>query len=90
MVTFLVLNTAGVTLLPTTVMSIRQALGSEHPLDFVFIGIFATICASFTGIMLDRFYRKKKRIKVIYYRGGKVYSALFFCGKVQKLHFRLK
>lgn len=61
MVTFLVLNTAGVTLLPTTVMSIRQALGSKHPLDFVFIGIFATICASFVGLMLDRHYRRKKK-----------------------------
>lgn len=59
MVTFLVLNTAGVTLLPTTVMSIRQALGSKHPLDFVFIGILATICASVTGLLLDRFYRRK-------------------------------
>ena len=61
MVTFLVLNTAGVTLLPTTVMSIRQALESKNPLDFVFIGIFATICASVTGLVLDRFYRRKRK-----------------------------
>ena len=61
MVTFLVLNTAGVTLLPTTVMSIRQALGSKNPLDFVFIGIFATICASFVGLIADRIIRRKKK-----------------------------
>ena len=61
MVTFLVLNTAGVTLLPTTVMSIRQSLGSKNPLDFVFIGIFSTICASFTGLLLDKFYRRKRK-----------------------------
>ena len=61
MVTFLVLNTAGVTILPTTVLSIRKALGSKNPLDFVFIGIFSTICASITGLLLDRYYRRKRK-----------------------------
>ena len=61
MVTFLVLNTAGVTLLPTQVMSIRQALGSKNPLDFVFIGIFATFCASLVGLTIDRFIRRKAK-----------------------------
>ena len=61
MITFLVLNTAGVTLLPTTVMSIRQSLGAKNPLDFVFIGIFATACASFVGLSVDRIIRRKKR-----------------------------
>ncbi len=63
MVTFLVLNTAGVTLLPTSVLAIRQQLGSQNPLDFVFLGILATICASISGliadkIMRDRYYAK--------------------------------
>lgn len=61
MITFLVLNTAGVTLLPTTVLSIRKALGSKHPLDFIFIGIIATFCASIVGLTLDKFYRRKRK-----------------------------
>lgn len=60
MVTFLVLNTAGVTLIPTSVLAIRQQLGSNNPLDFVLLGIFATICASISGLIADKMLRRKR------------------------------
>ena len=43
MVTFLVLNTAGVTLVPTTVLALRDSLGSSNPADFMMIGLIGTL-----------------------------------------------
>lgn len=54
MVTFLVLNTAGVTIIPTTIIALRHNAYSEDPLSFVGCAILATICASFGGLLLDR------------------------------------
>lgn len=58
MITFLVLNTSGVTLIPTTVIAIRQSLGSTNPTDFILVGIMATIFASIGGLVADRMLRK--------------------------------
>ena len=62
MVTFLVLNTAGVTIIPTSVLAIRQMYGSSNPADFVLLGIFSTFMACVAGLWLDRVL-KKRRIK---------------------------
>ena len=61
MVTFLVLNTAGVTLLPTTVMAIRQSYGAVNPVDFLPLAIIGTICSCIGGLLLDYLFRKIKR-----------------------------
>ena len=61
MVTFLVLNTAGVTLLPTTVMAIRHSYGSINPVDFLPYAIIGTICSCIGGLLLDYLFRKLKR-----------------------------
>lgn len=61
MVTFLILNTAGVTLIPTTVISIRSALGSANPADMILLPIFATFTSCLSGLLVDYYYRKKKR-----------------------------
>lgn len=63
MVTFLVLNTAGVTLIPTTVIAIRQAYGSSNPTDFMIFGIIGTICSCIAGLLADRIYRLKNKRK---------------------------
>ena len=64
MITFLVLNTAGVTLLPTTVISIRSEYGAKYPTDFVFYAIISTILACVFGLLADKIcrrpYRKEK------------------------------
>ncbi len=59
MVTFLVLNTGGVTLIPTTVLAIRSKYGSLHPFDFVWIGIVSTMFACLIGLLSDALFRRQ-------------------------------
>ena len=61
MVTFLILNTAGVTLIPTTVIALRQAYGATNPTDFMIYGIIGTVCSCISGLVLDRIFRKKNK-----------------------------
>lgn len=61
MVTFLILNTAGVTLIPTTVIAIRQAYGASNPTDFMIYGIIGTLCSCVAGLLVDRIFRKKSK-----------------------------
>ena len=60
MVTFLVLNTAGVTIIPTTVISIRSALGSNNPSDMIFLPIIATFFSCLAGLFVDYLCRRNK------------------------------
>lgn len=61
MVTFLVLNTGGVTIIPTTIIGLRNAYGSANPTDFMIYAIIATSIASIVGLIVDRMvnYRDK-------------------------------
>ena len=58
MITFLVLNTAGVTLFPTTVISIRKSYGSNNPTDFVLFAILSTLCSCVFGFLADKILNK--------------------------------
>ena len=58
MITFLVLNTPGVTLIPTTVISIRKSFGSKTPTDFVLFAIISTLCACIFGLLADKILRR--------------------------------
>ena len=60
MVTFLVLNTAGVTIIPTTVISIRSALGSVNPTDMILLPVIATFISCVVGLLVDAHFRKKR------------------------------
>ena len=64
MITFLVLNTAGVTLLPTTVISIRKSYGSKTPTDFVLYAIISTLAACVFGLLADRILRRPYKVKL--------------------------
>ncbi len=61
MITFLVLNTGGVTIVPTTVLALRLAQGSMNPSEIIVPGIIATFCSSVGGLLLDYYIRKKRR-----------------------------
>ena len=61
MITFLVLNTAGVTIVPTTVLALRIAHGSANPSEIILPGVIATFCSSIGGLLLDYFIRKRNR-----------------------------
>lgn len=61
MITFLVLNTGGVTLIPTTVIALRMMYGSKNPTEIIITSILATMVSSISGLILDYFIRKKNR-----------------------------
>ena len=56
MVTFLVLNTAGVTLFSTTLVAMRSSFHSIDVMGFLPYAIVSTLFASFIGIMVDRWW----------------------------------
>lgn len=59
MITFLVLNTAGVTIIPTTVLALRIAHASNNPSEIIIPGVIATFCSSLGGLLLDYLIRKR-------------------------------
>ena len=60
MITFLVLNTAGVTLFSTSIIAIRAAFHSQDVLAFMPFAILATFFASFVGLMVDRWWNYRE------------------------------
>ena len=60
MITFLVLNTGGVTLIPTTVIALRIMHGSVNPTEIIITSILATSISSISGLLLDYFIRRRK------------------------------
>lgn len=54
MITFLVINTSGLTLIPTTIISLRMMYGSSNPTRIVFACILSTIFSTIGGIIIDR------------------------------------
>lgn len=62
MITFLVLNTAGVTIVPTTVLALRIAYGSLNPSEIILPGTIATFCSCIGAVTIDYFIRKRGKI----------------------------
>lgn len=60
MVTFLVLNTGGVTIIPTTIISLRMLHGSKNPTEIIITAVIATMFACISGLILDKILRSKK------------------------------
>lgn len=54
MATFIILNTASIQIIPTTVIAIRMSLGSTEPTKIIFAVWVSTICAAFVGIMVTK------------------------------------
>lgn len=59
MITFLVLNTARVTIVPTTVLALRIAHGSANPSEIILPGAIATFCSCIGAVTIDYFIRKR-------------------------------
>lgn len=59
MITFLVLNTSGVTIVPTTILALRKATGSSDPTKVLPLCIMATTASTIGGLTLDYFIRRK-------------------------------
>ena len=60
MVTFLVLNTAGVTLVPATVIAYRAAAGSRNPSEIVAATLAASLCSTVLALTLDAILRRRR------------------------------
>lgn len=60
MITFLVLNTSGVTIIPTTIISLRMMYGSTNPTEVVFACILATFISTIGGLMIDRLLARRR------------------------------
>ena len=61
MITFLVLNTSGVTIIPTTVIALRLAYNSSNPSGIILTSLIATSLASIAGLTLDYLIRRKHK-----------------------------
>ena len=59
MITFLVMNTSGLTIIPTTVISLRMLHGSSNPTEIVITSIIATLISTIAGLLADYYFRKK-------------------------------
>lgn len=59
MITFLVLNTGGVTLVPTTVIALRAMHKSANPSEIILTSILATLCSNISGLIYDYIKRRK-------------------------------
>ena len=55
MMTLIVLNTASLQIIPTTVIAIRSSLGSNNPTKIIFPVWISTICAAIVGIISTKF-----------------------------------
>lgn len=55
MMMLIVLNTASLQIIPTTVLAIRSSLGSSNPNMIIFPVWIATICAAIVGIIATKF-----------------------------------
>jgi len=77
MVTFLAINTAGLTLIPATAIAVRAASGSSNPAIIIGTTIFGALCATVAGVsaakIIEKFYLEswsffdwfKKNLKII-------------------------
>lgn len=58
MCTLLAINTASITLIPTTIIAIRMQYGSTSPFEIVGTTLMASFIATTVALILDRIYRR--------------------------------
>ena len=58
MCTLLAINTASITLIPTTVIAVRMQYGSAHPTSVVSTTLLATTIGTIAAVILDRLFRR--------------------------------
>jgi len=58
MITFILLNTSGLTLLPTTVISLRSMYKSINPTQIIVPTIIVTLISTISAIILDKMFNR--------------------------------
>lgn len=61
MITFLVLNTTGFTIVPTTIISLKMMHGSSNASEIIFPCFLASLISTVGGLIVDRFFARKDR-----------------------------
>lgn len=61
MITFLVMNTSGLTIVPTTIISLRMMYGSTNPTDIVLPCFVASLVSLVGAILIDRIIAKRSK-----------------------------
>ena len=59
MAMFIVINTASLQLIPTTVIAIRSSMGSDNPTKIIIPVWFATVCAAITAVTVTKILIKR-------------------------------
>lgn len=67
MITFLAINTAGLTLIPASAIAIRAAAGSANPTLIIGTSIFGALCATITGVIAAKTFAKLAGGKEIFF-----------------------
>ncbi|WP_066193135.1 MULTISPECIES: nucleoside recognition domain-containing protein [Gracilibacillus] len=60
MITFLIINTSSITLVPTTVIAIRMEYDSLAPTEIVVSTIIASVITTVVAVFIDRWFRKSQ------------------------------
>ena len=58
MIMLIVMNTASIQIIPTTIIAIRSSLGSENPTSIIVPVWIATICAAIAGVTVSKLFIK--------------------------------
>ena len=58
MITFLAINTAGMTIIPATAIAVRAAAGSADPTIIIATSLFGSTCATIVGITVAKLFEK--------------------------------
>ena len=61
MITFLVLNTSGVTLIATDIIAIRSSMNSSAPTDLLLVTIIATIINTTLALIVNSYLGRKSK-----------------------------
>lgn len=61
MITFLAINTASITIIPTTVIAIRMTYHSVSPTEIVVPTIITTILSAIGAVLIDRYFYYRRR-----------------------------
>ncbi len=80
MVTFLAINTAGLTLIPATAIAVRAASGSSNPAIIIGTSIFGAFCATIAGVtaakIIEKFYLGSQNLISWFKKNLKIFISL--------------
>lgn len=59
MITFLIMNTCGITIIPTTIISLRMMHNSKNPSNIILPCLIVSVISLIFGLLIDRLWARK-------------------------------